>query len=202
MDVAGRRSRGRVGIGLLCLAAGSVCTMPAPAAATHLTRVFDEFKGTYRNVGLGSSTARVRRTFGKPHAYSPGQPFVPLGDDWYDIGGPTYIPAPPKSGRYDLEKGFMRYRRISLQAFRGRIFDLIVTSPRARTTRGVRVGDQLRAAKDAYPGLHCGVANEGTEYVQYPYCSGRLAPKVYVWFGQDPIRSVSFGTQSFEYSGP
>ena len=42
-----------------------------------------------------------------------------------------------------------------------------------------------------YPDLHCGTANEGTEYITFPYCGGRIAPQRYVWFGEDPIRSIS-----------
>lgn len=33
--------------------------------------------------------------------------------------------------------------------------------------------------------------NEGTEYRPYPYCLVRLGPDRYVWFGQDPIRSIT-----------
>ena len=33
--------------------------------------------------------------------------------------------------------------------------------------------------------------NEDTEYVRFPYCTGRVADDRYIWFGQDPIRSIT-----------
>ena len=44
----------------------------------------------------------------------------------------------------------------------------------------------------AFPDSYCAVANEGTEYISFPYCTGRVAPGVFVWFGYDPVRSVTF----------
>lgn len=45
--------------------------------------------------------------------------------------------------------------------------------------------------KERYPGARCGVRNEDTEYVAYPYCLVFPARGRAVWFGEDPIRSIT-----------
>ena len=89
----------------------------------------------------------------------------------------------------------MRYPTITFSTCRGQVHDFGVTSEGATTRGGVAIGDDLDAAKDAYPKLRCGVANEGTEYEEYPYCTGRVAPQRFIWFGDDPIQTITLGAR-------
>ena len=57
------------------------------------------------------------------------------------------------------------------------------------------IGDPLSAVKKAYPELHCGEANENTEYQPYPACAGEVAPDRYIWFGGDPVSNITLGDQ-------
>lgn len=66
-----------------------------------------------------------------------------------------------------------------------------VARPGAATSRGVAIGDPLDEAANAYPGLECGVKNEDSEYPTFRYCTGRVAADRDIWFGQDPIRSIT-----------
>jgi hypothetical protein len=64
----------------------------------------------------------------------------------------------------------------------------VITDPQAET-EGVGVGDNLGLAEDRFPSLDCGVAR-ADEYRTFPYCGGRVGPRRWIWFGQDPIRSI------------
>ena len=44
-----------------------------------------------------------------------------------------------------------------------------------------------------FPGFRCGIRNQNTEYVEYPYCTGRVGGH-FVWFGEDPIASVTISS--------
>ena len=66
------------------------------------------------------------------------------------------------------------------------------------TARGVGIGDTLAYARRRYPQLRCDVVNQGTEYVAFPACRARIAPRRYLGFGQNPIRSISLMTVSFD----
>ena len=59
----------------------------------------------------------------------------------------------------------------------------------------MRIGDSLDEVRERYPGLRCGIRNEGTEYVEYPYCTGKLGPGRYIWFGENPVKSITMATQ-------
>ncbi len=48
---------------------------------------------------------------------------------------------------------------------------LIVTDPRARTSKGVGIRGELDDSEKAF-GLSCRTANEGTEYGTFPACTG------------------------------
>ena len=91
----------------------------------------------------------------------------------------------------------MRYRGATFHTWRGDVYEVFVTAEGAQTREGVQIGDDLDAAESAYPQLECGTANEGTEYVQYPYCTGRVARGRHVWFGEDPIRSIVISRYPF-----
>jgi hypothetical protein len=57
----------------------------------------------------------------------------------------------------------------------------------------VRIGDPLKTSVRRHPGLRCRIRNRNSEYIPYPYCKGKLG-ETYVWFGQDPIKSITIST--------
>jgi hypothetical protein len=72
---------------------------------------------------------------------------------------------------------------------------VIVNADGARLDGGtVRIGGELETAEQKY-GLRCGTAYEGSEYEEYPACTGRIAARRHIWFGGDPIRNVTLAVQ-------
>ena len=198
MYVSGVRGRACIGVGLALAALAAGCggsddgedARPLP---------LDERAGTFRGIGFGDSPADIRRVFGRPTPYSQTEGSMPLGDDFYDVGGPTTSEFPPearKPGR-STEPGVMRYRGVTFSTYSGEVYELFVTAEGARTREGVRIGDDLDEAESAYPQLDCDTAYENSEYPEYPYCTGRVARARYVWFGEDPIRSIVISKYPF-----
>lgn len=69
-----------------------------------------------------------------------------------------------------------------------RVFAIVVTA-------GGLVGDSLAEASRAYA-LHCGQTSGAPEYREWPYCVGELSSGRFVWFGEDPIRSITVSETS------
>jgi hypothetical protein len=176
------------------MVASSLCWIPVVCAialsawplnlSPERPLLVDELDGSYRGVRLGSSPRRVRAILGDPPSRGGG---APLGENFYETGGPTASAPPPRTGPIT---GY-RYRGLLLELTSQGLYAMTATDGNAETRRGVGVGDSLATIRRAYPNLECGTANEGTEYVTFPYCGGRLGPRRYVWFGEDPIRSIS-----------
>jgi hypothetical protein len=147
--------------------------------------LFDETRGRFRGVPIGASLRDVRAVVG---AGVPGQFIGPLGmNTIQDLAGPTFIPSPAGS------KGpwvAWRYESFSVLARGGRVYAIVVTDRRAKTSRAVAIGEELAAAKQAYD-LECREANEGTEYGTFPACTGSVAPRRWIWIGGDPIKSIT-----------
>ena len=77
----------------------------------------------------------------------------------------------------------------------GRAWLVAVAKEDAVTRAGVGVGDDLDDVRAAYPAAECDTANEGGEYTQFDYCTLRVAPGRYLWFGYDPVRSVTMSSE-------
>jgi hypothetical protein len=181
-------------IGLLtALVAGALaaCGDESDAARPPPDVVIDERAGTFDGVGLGDRPAEIRRALGRgtdrrmisrlPRRLS----VTELGLPW------TLDPVPGVSRKKVLT---MRRDGVSmLVAPRTGAYAVFVWRPRARTSRGVAVGDDLDAARERYEDLRCDVRNRNSEYGSYPFCEGRVGD-TYVWFGQDPIRSISLAS--------
>jgi hypothetical protein len=147
----------------------------------------DELAGTYRGVGISDSVRTVRRMFGEQRPMNPlGEPMTPLvtADDPYH--GPTAMGFGPK----DAFGPTLRYGHVVF-VFNGRrgVGAFEVTEPKAHTLRGVAIGDPLERVTLAYPSLRCGDANES-----YPACTGRVAASRHLWFGGDPITTITLST--------
>jgi hypothetical protein len=74
----------------------------------------------------------------------------------------------------------------------GRVDGFIVAQNGAHTRQGVAIGDDAKKVKARYPQLTCG--ESPFERGSYPYCSGRIAAHRWLWFGRDPIRSITVAT--------
>lgn len=154
----------------------------------------DLHRGTVGGVGLGSSQRAIERRFGRPVADARGNSGLPTKAPSIDREGwPTLVGQPPKRVSYrSLIAGTMRYERMVFDTGpRIGAYYVGIADPRMRTREGVRYGDSLETARRRYPFLRCGIRNEDSEDIPYPYCKGRTARGVSVWFGQDPIRSIS-----------
>src|SRR5687768_8807682 len=133
----------------------------------------DEIAGTYRAVGIGDPVSAVRRVFGPQRSAGDYEPHSPLR---HPEGGGYDGPSVLQFGDYDPFGPTLRYYDVVF-FFKGRegVGAFEVVEPGTTASRGVRIGDPLAAADEAYPELECGTVNEDTEYERYPACAGKLA---------------------------
>ena len=179
-------------VGAALLLAG---TVPLVWACYRQLRPLDErgdrvIGASFRGVALGASRGAVVEALGLPPRRS-SESIAPLGEDFDEIGGPPFI-ATPGSTHESL-----RYRSATVLLSDDRVYGVVITDGEAETAEGVGVGDNLGVAEDEYPGLDCGIARPGT-YRTFPYCGGSLGPGRWIWFGQDPIRSITVATTSLD----
>jgi hypothetical protein len=158
----------------------------------------DEQKGTYHGVGIGDRPKAIFSVFGRKPLSGTDEPVIPLKDDFVDIGGAPAISPPPRcKGNAPGTSGVstLRYDHVSFLFCDARVFGFIVAVENARTMRGVAVGDDLSKVQQAYPGLSCGQAPYGEglfgQRPSYPYCGGKLRARRWIWFGRDPVRSIT-----------
>jgi len=157
--------------------------------------VIDARRGTVDGVGLGDDLNAVENRFG------PGQrgrgtnvSVTPLGAEIAELGLPWIVEPPPYARRLSVDRFVvLRYREMVFDAIErgGGVFNFSVSARGARTTEGVGIGEPLSSVDERYRGVRCDVRNQGTEYGEYPYCTLRLGPNRHLWFGQDPIRSIT-----------
>ncbi|MEO5575140.1 MAG: hypothetical protein ABIR67_07870 [Gaiellaceae bacterium] len=87
----------------------------------------------------------------------------------------------------------LRYDGVAFLIGTEGVYAIMVTE-RARTLRGVAVGDDLGRARRTYK-LGCGegVAGEriGGGVETYPTCKGTIDGRIRIWFGEDPIGSIA-----------
>jgi hypothetical protein len=187
-------------IGLGACGSGVLGVGASGAASGERVTINDAHPG-YRGIYLGTPMSEVLRRFGKPPPNK--SPYTgPVGEDPDELGLPAIGPDPPRRPpirgnlpRNDIHD--LRYRSVvfSVSTTPAGTYYFAVSAPGARTSRGVGIGDSLSKARGAYRGaLHCDIANQGSEYPSFPYCGARLAPHVYLYFGQDPIRSIAFAS--------
>ena len=148
----------------------------------------DEQTGAYRGVRFGTSERGVIRTLGEPDR-SPG--FAPAGQNPSQIGVPASIPGPG---------GLLKYEGVGFLATPdGGVYALIVTRAGATTMRGVSIGDSLDVARKKYR-LDCQKVAGGESLLggheNYPSCHARVGRGTDIWFGRDPIRSITLVSAS------
>lgn len=143
----------------------------------------DERKGTADGVGLGDSAAEIERVFGSAPPYDIYTEVTPLGVD-----PPDLTLAGQGGCRPHGRENALRYRGVSFFQYDDEVCDVIVTSERAATTRGLSPGDPLARVEDLYPRLECGETDVGSDYPSYePVCWGAITSHSHLWAGGDPI---------------
>jgi hypothetical protein len=190
---------------LLSLAvAGSGCGEDSSGSPNRErpTLTIDERGGTFRGVGLASSRTEIELEFGEPEPYSREHGVTPAGHSFYELGLPDYVTAPDRGGTArDLARGVLRYRDASFQTTEDDGAYAFSVVSRARTPRGVAIGHRLSGVRRRYPGFRCAVRNRGRPGIAYPFCTGRVVSGVYLWFGNDPIRSITLASRPMLASG-
>jgi hypothetical protein len=144
-------------------------------------------KGMLDGIGLRSTTAAVEKAFGPPGRRGFQNQASPIGEDYYEIGGPTSFGLPFKKRVYPDQLG---YTDRTIFTARDRVFAWVTTSERAETAEGVGVGDSGRLVERRYPRADCYLANEGTDYPTFPLCEVKVCDHRTLYFGADPIRSI------------
>jgi hypothetical protein len=166
----------------------------------------NERAGTLQTVGIGDRQRAVMARFGRPRPFSEREQFEPVGEDPNESGGPRASGFPSRcSRRRPRPAGSSNPRAIGVEALRypgvsfitclRRVFEFTTSAKRAATLRDIALGDPLSRAHRAYPGFRCGPPDRASDYPSYPYCAGKVGPGRYVWFGKDPIASITVSTE-------
>ena len=158
---------------------------PAAPAAEVLV---DPLAGTVQGVKLGDNEDAVVARLGNAPPWNGDQPVEPLDEDWDEIGPPSAMTI---TGTYDV----LRYPHTSVELEDDRVIAIITAEKGATTSTGIGVGDDLRSVRAAYPALRCWDAPHAGGHGTYPVCSGQLDSSRWLWFGQDPIRSITLASR-------
>lgn len=168
--------------------------VPPPARFASV----DEVRGRYGPVELGNAVERVRRVFGPKRPASVEEPISPTGARDRYRGPPVLETGDPYAPTTEGDVA-LRYDDVTFFFVGGRLAAFMITSPGAVTRAGVAVGSPLDEVKRRYPRLRCETANASREYERYPACTGRLAPRRYVWFGGDPVENITIGPRPHDF---
>jgi hypothetical protein len=181
--------------------AGSVACSDTRGGAARI----DETRGTYRGVGIGASPTAVRRILGARGFARPDEPTTPRSAPSISaIGAPSALQRRCRrraaGQRASLRVRVLRYPQVSFLFCDSRVVALVVSDRQARTQAGLGIGDRLAQAQRLYPGLRCDRSSSG-EAGGYPFCVGRLQPQRSLWFGHDPIGSITISATRFGVPG-
>lgn len=150
----------------------------------------DEQQATFRTLGLDSTNSEVREVLGVGTAaggFAPAERFPA------EVAVPLALPNPPGAER---ERPLLRrYPDRAFLLAGGRVYATIITTRGAYTRHGIRIGDRMAKARRTYEQTDCYRAPAGERpgggTITYPVCRVRIAPKRYLSFGGDPIRSFT-----------
>jgi hypothetical protein len=196
----------RTALACVPLLALTSCGDESTAQDVPALQQIDERAGTVAGVGIGASKARVEARLGRYQRPATAYPTAPTDRNeeqtagpWSVVTGPHHLGPGGKRG----EQVTLRYKGAALFVFRDRVFGFMISAGNARTGRGVQVGDGLDAAKKAYPTVRCeGSSSSDTSATQAASCAGFLRKNRWIYFGGDPIRSITLmerGIDDYSY---
>ena len=172
------------------------CGRETEPRAVALVGLIDERSATVRNVGIGSSKARIATVLGSYGVRSQAYPSEPAdaddddatGGPWSVVTGPHHLGPGGPSG----EQVTLRYPGAAFFVRQDRVFGFLISAKDAYTLAGVGVGDDLSRVRERYPRFRCeGASRSDTSAIQAPSCSGSVRGDRFVYFGGDPIESVT-----------
>jgi hypothetical protein len=127
-------------------------------------------------------------------------PFQPTGAA--EFRGPTFIPS-EVGYAYEDVLFWLAPNDAERPAEQRKVAGFQVTSAGAATAREIEVGDDLDDVRSSYPEIRCGEAPAGESPISgnttFPYCSGKVAPDRWIWFGGDPVANISVSRARFRH---
>ena len=154
--------------------------------------LLDERAGAFRGVTLGDAPREVERRRGAPQRPPTSREATPT--EAADDVRATFGGTQPPTSRATL-RVFNYSDATYLSTREDGVYAVLVTADGARTRAGIAIGDPLDEVRRRYRAFQCGVKNASSEYVDVPYCAGRVAPGRHLWFGGDPVKSVTLATE-------
>jgi hypothetical protein len=159
--------------------------------------LIDDANASYQGIGLGKSRREVVAEFGEPTVKS--GPVVPTDAE----PGELSTVASWDCGRRGLGRSEnLRYDVVLFSLEGGEVCSWIAIESGVATSRGVAIGDHLDDAREAYPDLTCGEAQNGEDILNRPstepFCTGPLGSHGFVWFGGDPIDVIQAHIRPFQ----
>jgi hypothetical protein len=145
--------------------------------------VVDEQRGSYRGVTLGASREEAEEALGDAAPWTGDDPLGPLEPGWQR--------GAPRGALIVGTLDALRYPQLAAHLGDGEVVELIIAEPGAKTTRKVGIGDRLPAVRRTYADLPCGQTSGAA---RGPYCGGQIAPRRWLWFGGDPIHSITLAS--------
>lgn len=117
--------------------------------------IVDEARGTFRGLHFGDSRSQIRRRIAPARCSEEGV-LIPLEEDVYEVGGRYTGEYQPRSSDGPDRQCVMRYARLAVEvSLSDGAFLFMTTDARARTRRGVGIGDSADLVMRRYPGAMC-----------------------------------------------
>ncbi len=167
----------------LALAALVVFTIAGCGGSSRAAPALDENAGTLGGVRFGETAAQVRDRLGDPSDSAAG--FFPKGVAY---SGPPGIPSPDQ-GTGTPPQALHYGKSAYLVSPTAGVYAMATAAKGSTTKAGVGVGDPLADVATSFKHIDCGQTGGG-EQPPYNWCRATL-PKVKVFFGGDPIRSIT-----------
>jgi hypothetical protein len=148
------------------------------------TVVVDEHRGSVGGLRLGATLADVFEVFGPgiidpPPSRNPKAPALPGG-----------LEAPPGSRPGTRISRVAYSDALVYVAESCGVYAICVWRKGTSTACGVHLGDSRASIQARHHDSQCGHVHDDLEHPGYKYCRARVGAH-YLWFGEDPIRSVA-----------
>jgi hypothetical protein len=187
------------GLAVVAAVASSCSLRSGPEEGGVGPIVVDDAHPRYGKVGLGSTVRDVERLLGDGNEDAG---FAPAHRLPAEVAVPLALPNP--AGAEHERPTLRRYEDSAFLLLHDRVYAMMLTGPTVRTGRGVGIGDTIDEVRRRYHAVQCADVAGGESPLRgvktYPSCQARIAPRRFVFFGGDPVRSITF--YSRERVGP